>query len=66
MHHPVRYETIAKIMQAEMRMEAAAHRSARAARADSPQRGRRWWVSALWLGTLAISLGLLVSTIWAG
>ncbi len=63
MHHPVQFQTMARIKQAEMLREAAERRAARDARANTPRPATRWLVIALSLGGLAIGLALLIGMI---
>ncbi|MBF8283027.1 MAG: hypothetical protein A2W37_00840 [Chloroflexi bacterium RBG_16_63_12] len=63
MHHPVQYETMAKIKQAELLREAAERRAARDARANTSRPTARWLVIALAIGALAIGLVLLTGMI---
>jgi len=66
MHHPIQYETMAKIQQAELLREAADRRAACDVRANTPRPVTRWLVITLSLGVLAIGLALLTGMIGAG
>ncbi len=64
MHHPIQYQTIAGIKQAEMLREAAERRVVRDAQGNAPRPAARWLALALSLGVLVIGLALLAGMIW--
>ncbi len=64
MHHPIQYQTIARIKQAEMLRDAAERRVVRDAQANAPRPAARWLAIALSLGVLVIGLALLAGMIW--
>ena len=65
MHHPVQYETMAKMRQAEYQREAGQHRLAQEAQANASRPGARRLVFDLALSALAIGLLLAPALLWA-
>jgi hypothetical protein len=66
MHHPVQFETMAKIKQMEFLKEAANQRAIQSAQVDDPRVPRRWLALALAFVILVVGLVLLTGMFWAG
>lgn len=66
MHHPIEFQIIARIKQEELLRYAADRRAAQDAPVNAAWLINHWFVVALSLAALGISLALLVGMTWGG
>ncbi len=66
MHHPIEFQMIARIRQEELLRQVAGRHTAQGEQANTTWFSTHWFVIALSLAALGISLALLVGMAWGG